>query len=356
MAELSAERAGPRTLTLYPAIDIRGGRAVRLTRGDYAAETRYDADPLDAARRWQGGGAEILHVVDLDGARAGRPEHLDAIARIASELALPIQVGGGLRDADSVSAVLEAGVDRAMLGTRAQREPAFVGELVAEHGPERIVAAVDARGGRVAVEGWEQPTETGAAELVAELTDVGVRRFIYTPVEVDGTLSGPGLDGLAEVAAACEGGGAELIYSGGIGSLHDLRSLAALPIPSDRRRDRRPGAVRGEVHRRRGDRRARRGAELMGVLGLAARTGMRWTVWARVLILAEVALAIKRHLDLLDADEKDDLQRLVRKSKGRPSNLSRRERERLGRIVGKLEPSMLAREVSVAATPWRRKP
>lgn len=216
--------------TLYPAIDIRGGRAVRLLQGDYARETAYDADPLDAARRWAEEGAEVLHVVDLDGARAGAPRSLAAIARIAAQVQVPVQAGGGLRDAESVSAILEAGAARAVLGTRAQRDPAFVGELVAAHGSERIVASVDGRGGKVAIEGWEQETETPVPELVTELAGLGVRRFVYTPVEVDGTLEGPGLDGLAAVAGACAAGEAELIYSGGVGTLHDLESLAALPL------------------------------------------------------------------------------------------------------------------------------
>ena len=215
-------------LTLYPAIDIRGGSAVRLLQGDYDRETAYDADPLDAALRWVEGGAEILHVVDLDGARGGAPVNLDAVARIAAGCGVPIQVGGGIRDAEAVEAVLGAGAGRAVLGTRAQRDPEFVGDLVATHGPEAIVAAVDARGGSVAVEGWERATGTAVPELVGRLGELGVSRFVYTPVEVDGTLEGPGLDGLDAVAAACESTGAELIYSGGVGTLADLEGLAGL--------------------------------------------------------------------------------------------------------------------------------
>ena len=219
-------------LTLYPAIDIRGGSAVRLLQGDYDRETAYDADPLDAALRWVDGGAEILHVVDLDGARGGAPANLDAIARIAGGAGVPIQVGGGIRDSEAVEAVLLAGAQRAVLGTRAQRDPDFVGELVGTHGADRIVAAVDARGGNVAVEGWEQATETTVPDLVERLAALGVSRFVYTPVEVDGTLEGPGLDGLDAVAAACESGGAELIYSGGVGTLQDLTKLAGLGLAS----------------------------------------------------------------------------------------------------------------------------
>jgi phosphoribosylformimino-5-aminoimidazole carboxamide ribotide isomerase len=232
IGEIAADRTSGRTLTLYPAIDIRGGRAVRLLRGDYAHETTYDADPLDAAERWQDGGAEVLHIVDLDGARAGRPENLALIERLTGRLRIPVQVGGGLRDAEAVDAVLTAGAARAVLGTRAQRDPHFVGGLAAAHGPERIVASVDARAGRVAIEGWEEATDTTVPELIAELAGLGVERFVYTPVEVDGTLAGPGITGLAAVATACADAGAELIYSGGVGSLGDLRSLAALPMPA----------------------------------------------------------------------------------------------------------------------------
>jgi phosphoribosylformimino-5-aminoimidazole carboxamide ribotide isomerase len=228
----SPTAASSAALTLYPAIDVRGSQAVRLLQGDYQRETRYDADPLEAALRWQHGGAQVLHVVDLDGARAGQPQNLDSIERIAGTVELPVQVGGGLRDAAAVRAVLAAGAARVVLGTRAQRDPAFIGELIGAHGAERVVASVDGRGGRVAIEGWEQATDTPIPELIAELAELGVRRFVYTPVEVDGTLAGPGLDGLAAVADACRAAEAELIYSGGVGSLHDLSSLAALPMPA----------------------------------------------------------------------------------------------------------------------------
>lgn len=225
---MTEERA---PLRLYPAIDIRGGRAVRLLQGDYDRETAYDADPLDAALRWAEGGAEVLHVVDLDGARAGSPENLAIVARIAEAVEVPIQAGGGIRDEDAVAAVLDAGAARAVIGTRAQRDPDFVASLVAEHGGERVVAAVDGRGGKVAIEGWERETSTPVAELAEALAMRGARHLLYTPVEVDGTLAGPGLDGLAPIASACAAGGAELIYSGGVGKLAHLRSLADQSIP-----------------------------------------------------------------------------------------------------------------------------
>jgi phosphoribosylformimino-5-aminoimidazole carboxamide ribotide isomerase len=215
---------------LYPAIDIRGGRAVRLIQGDFARETQFDADPLDAAERWLEQGARALHVVDLDGSRAGEPQALDHVARIADAAGdVPVQVGGGLRSAESVQAALDAGASRALLGTAALEDPALLEALVAE-APDRIVAAADARGGHVAVEGWERESSASADGLIRELADRGVRRFLYTPVEVDGTLEGPEVAGLRDAAFAA--GDGELLYSGGVGSLGDLRELAALELPA----------------------------------------------------------------------------------------------------------------------------
>jgi phosphoribosylformimino-5-aminoimidazole carboxamide ribotide isomerase len=215
---------------LYPAIDIRGGRAVRLVQGDYERETQFDADPLDAAQRWLDQGARALHVVDLDGARSGVPENLGHVQRIANAAGqVPVQVGGGLRSAESVTAALDAGASRAVLGTAALEEPALLEALVAEQ-PDRIVAAADARAGNVAVEGWERESSASADGLIRELADRGVRRFLYTPVEVDGTLEGPALAGLRDAAFAA--GDGELLYSGGVGSLDDLRELAALELPA----------------------------------------------------------------------------------------------------------------------------
>jgi phosphoribosylformimino-5-aminoimidazole carboxamide ribotide isomerase len=216
---------------LYPAIDIRDGHAVRLTRGDYAEETVYDDDPLDAARRWLGQGARALHVVDLDGARSGEPQNLEHVRRIAAEAEVPLQVGGGLRDPDAVAAALEAGADRVVLGTAALAEPELVEALAADHG-ERIVVGVDARRGQVAVEGWERETHAGAAESVSDLAARGVRRFVFTPVEVDGTLAGPGMEQLQKVAHAAADAGVALIYSGGVGSLDDLRELRGTALES----------------------------------------------------------------------------------------------------------------------------
>jgi len=216
---------------LYPAIDIRDGHAVRLIQGDYGRETAYDDDPLDAALRWLQQGARALHVVDLDGAREGQPRNLEHVGRIASEAGVPIQVGGGLRDVDAVTATLEAGAARVVLGTAALAEPGLVAALADEHG-ERIVVGVDARRGHVAVEGWERETAATPAQTLAELAARGVRTFVFTPVEVDGTLGGPAVEELEEVARAAMQAGASLIYSGGIGSLDDLHALRDLSLES----------------------------------------------------------------------------------------------------------------------------
>ncbi len=218
-------------MILYPAIDIRDGRAVRLVQGDYDRETAFDADPLDAARRWVDQGARALHVVDLDGARAGAPVNIEHVSRICDAVDVPVQVGGGLRQAGDVESVLGAGAARAILGSAAVSDPALVEALVIDHG-DRIVVSADARAGAIAVEGWERPTETTSGGLIAELASRGVRIFVFTPVEVDGTLEGPGVEGLRSAAEAAAEASAELIYSGGIGTLDHLRELVGLALPA----------------------------------------------------------------------------------------------------------------------------
>jgi phosphoribosylformimino-5-aminoimidazole carboxamide ribotide isomerase len=213
---------------LYPAIDIRGGKAVRLLQGDYERETTYDADPVDAARRWADEGAEFLHVVDLDGAKAGAPQNLDHVRRIAAAVDCPIQVGGGLRDLDSVAAVLEAGAQRVVIGTAALRDPEFLDAAVSAHG-ERVVASVDTRGGKVSLSGWTETSDVDAPAAVADLSDRGVQRFLCTAIEVDGTMEGPAVEQLNEIAAATPG---QVIASGGVGDLSHLEQLAAEGAPN----------------------------------------------------------------------------------------------------------------------------
>jgi len=207
---------------LYPAIDIRGGQAVRLLQGDYARETAYDADPVDAATRWAGEGAEFLHVVDLDGAKAGEPRNLEAVRRIAAAVECPIQVGGGLREKEAIEAVLAAGAARVVIGTAALRDPEFLDAAVAAHG-ERVVVSVDARGGKVSLSGWTETTGRDVAETVTELSERGVGRFLCTEIDVDGTMEGPALRELGRIATATS---ARVIASGGVGDLPDLEALA----------------------------------------------------------------------------------------------------------------------------------
>jgi phosphoribosylformimino-5-aminoimidazole carboxamide ribotide isomerase len=209
---------------LYPAIDIRGGQAVRLLQGDYERETAYDADPVDAATRWAGEGAEFLHVVDLDGAKAGEPCNLEAVRRIAAAVECPIQVGGGIRDKEAVDAVFDAGADRVVIGTAALRDPEFLDDVLGTHG-DKVVVSVDARGGNVALQGWTEGTGRDVAETVAHLDERGVRRFLCTEIAVDGTMAGPALEELERIAITTS---AQVIASGGVGDLDDLHALALL--------------------------------------------------------------------------------------------------------------------------------
>jgi phosphoribosylformimino-5-aminoimidazole carboxamide ribotide isomerase len=213
-------------LILFPAIDIRDGRAVRLVQGDYEQETRYDDDPVLAARRWVNGGAGWLHVVDLDGAREGEPVNLEHVRGIVAAVNVPVQLGGGLRDSKKVEEAFSSGVERVVLGTAAVRDPEMAEAIAAVHG-DRVVASVDARSGKVAAQGWTEGTDLGTTEVIGELSRRGLRRFVFTPVDVDGLMEGPDLESLRKVAKATD---AEVIYSGGIGALDDLRAVAGLGI------------------------------------------------------------------------------------------------------------------------------
>ncbi len=215
-------------MILYPAIDIRGGRAVRLLQGDYERETTYDADPVDAAERWADEGAEFLHVVDLDGAKAGEPRNLEAIRRIAAAVECPIQVGGGLREMASVDAVFDAGAARVVIGTAALRDPDFLARALQDRG-ERIVVSVDTRGGKVSLQGWTEVSDMSGVRMVDALTEVGVERFLCTAIEVDGTMEGPAIDQLNEVADSTS---SQVIASGGVGELAHLERLAAHAGPN----------------------------------------------------------------------------------------------------------------------------
>ncbi|HEU5104332.1 MAG TPA: 1-(5-phosphoribosyl)-5-[(5-phosphoribosylamino)methylideneamino]imidazole-4-carboxamide isomerase [Solirubrobacterales bacterium] len=215
-------------MILYPAIDIRGGQAVRLLQGDYERETTYDGDPVDAAKRWADEGAEFLHVVDLDGAKAGEPRNLEAVRRIAAAVACPIQVGGGLRGPEAVDQVLAAGAERVVIGTAALRDPQFLDACVSAHG-DRVVVSVDTRGGMVSLAGWTETSDVEAPAAVADLSGRGVQRFLCTAIEVDGTMEGPAMRELNQIAAATS---AQVIASGGVGELSHLQDLAQEAAPN----------------------------------------------------------------------------------------------------------------------------
>jgi phosphoribosylformimino-5-aminoimidazole carboxamide ribotide isomerase len=211
-------------MIVVPAIDLRGGRCVRLRQGDFAQETLYDDDPVAVARRWQAAGARRLHVVDLDGAKAGYPAQVDIVRVIVAALEIPVQVGGGVREAQHARQLTQAGVARVVLGTAAIERPALVGELLTEFGAERVLVGVDARDGLVATRGWTATTATTAAELIADMRGRGVRKVVYTDIARDGMLSQPNYAALREVA----GLGVEITASGGVASVEQLRTLAAI--------------------------------------------------------------------------------------------------------------------------------
>jgi phosphoribosylformimino-5-aminoimidazole carboxamide ribotide isomerase len=213
-------------LILLPAIDIRDGKAVRLEQGDFSKETIYDADPLDAARKWVEAGADQLHVVDLDGAREGEPRNLHHLERIVGELDVPVQYGGGLRSLVSVREALAAGAGRVVLGTAAYNDIDFVDSVLDSWGV-RVVVAIDVRGGHVSVSGWTKTTQMLPADVIRRLQARGVKQFVYTNADRDGMLNGADLDEVRAVSETIRG---RFLYSGGIASLDDLQALKELRL------------------------------------------------------------------------------------------------------------------------------
>jgi phosphoribosylformimino-5-aminoimidazole carboxamide ribotide isomerase len=213
-------------VNLYPAIDILDGHAVRLVKGDFDASTTYAAEPLTAAANWVAQGATHLHVVDLDGAKAGAPVNLEHLRLIVRESGVPVQFGGGLRSAEAIRAALAAGASRVILGTAAFTNPQLLSSALEEHGPERVFVSVDVRGGRIATHGWLQSTDAPAAQACAALRERGVAGFVYTDIDHDGMLDGANREGVRELAAELPG--SALIVSGGIGRLEDLWQIAEI--------------------------------------------------------------------------------------------------------------------------------
>jgi phosphoribosylformimino-5-aminoimidazole carboxamide ribotide isomerase len=212
-------------MEVVPAIDLRGGRCVRLYQGDYARETVYSDDPEAVALRWVEQGAERLHVVDLDGARAGVPANLDAVAKIVAASGVPVQLGGGIRTLESAQSAIEQGVDRVILGTAALETPDLVKEVCGALGAGRVVVSVDAKDGYVVVRGWERSSQTTALTLTKRVAGWGVRRIMYTDVSRDGTLTEPNFEGVRQLV---DGSSVAVIAAGGIASIAHLKRLAQL--------------------------------------------------------------------------------------------------------------------------------
>jgi phosphoribosylformimino-5-aminoimidazole carboxamide ribotide isomerase len=206
---------------IYPAIDIRGGRCVRLVEGDFNRETIFDADPAVAGRRWVSFGAEWLHVVDLDGAAEGKPINTAAIKKIRASVDVPIQLGGGLRNLEALETAFSLGIDRAILGSAALRSPELVAQAV-ERWPGNIAVGLDSRDGKLAADGWLHLTDLSPEAVAHELSQVGVDHFIFTDISRDGTLAGPNLDALSHLISSVN---ANVIASGGVGAIQDVEAL-----------------------------------------------------------------------------------------------------------------------------------
>ena len=214
-------------MELIPAIDLLGGKCVRLYQGDYGQETVYSEDPSSVAAEWVEAGASRLHVVDLDGARAGVPTNVAEVKGIVSNASVPVQLGGGIRTVSAARTVLVLGVDRVLVGTAAVEEPALVRDMCRELGPEAVVVSVDARGGVVATDGWTRIGEVMATELVVRMAEMGVRRFLYTDIDRDGTLTEPNFEAIGDLVRET---GVPVVAAGGISSVDHLLRLADLGV------------------------------------------------------------------------------------------------------------------------------
>jgi phosphoribosylformimino-5-aminoimidazole carboxamide ribotide isomerase len=213
-------------MRVIPAIDLRGGLCVRLLQGDYDRETVFGDDPAATAGRWEAQGASLIHLVDLDGAKAGRPVNVEPVRRVVERVSVPCQLGGGVRDEATIAAWLAAGVQRVVVGTQALRDPDWFRSMALAY-PGRLVLGLDAREGKVAVAGWLETSSVDAASLAAEFDGLPLAAIVYTDIARDGTLEGPNLEATRDLAARVS---IPVIASGGVGSLGDLERLAGLPI------------------------------------------------------------------------------------------------------------------------------
>lgn len=213
-------------MEIIPAVDIRDGKCVRLAQGDYARETVFGDDPIAMARQWAAQGATRIHVVDLDGARSGVASNAPIVQAIARGVSVPVQTGGGMRSMDALRSMLDAGLDRVVLGTAAVKDPAFLAEAIA-YADDRLIVSVDAREGRVALEGWTEATDLDSLAFVQHLAAQGVVRVVYTDILRDGVTDGPNLEMYQRLVAQTS---VRIISAGGVTSVDDLRRLAACGI------------------------------------------------------------------------------------------------------------------------------
>lgn len=213
-------------LQIWPAIDLCEGRCVRLIQGDYEQETVYGEDPVAMAHRWESEGADFLHIVDLDGARSGKPVNRNVIQAIASATHLTLQVGGGVRDESGIKALIAAGVSRLVVGTQAIKKPDWFRRMCEKY-PHKLVLGVDARDGFVATDGWLDVSQVTASEIVADFREAPLAAVVYTDIATDGMLSGPNIHSLRELRKFVT---APLIASGGIHSVEDIQHLVQVPV------------------------------------------------------------------------------------------------------------------------------
>ena len=211
-------------MDVIPAIDILDGRCVRLYQGDYQQSEVFGEDPVEVAQRWYSQGAKYLHVVDLDGAKQGKPQNLKVIEAIARSIPMRVQMGGGLRDRESIVSVLNSGVSRVILGTAAVESSQLIADICAEF-PEQIMIGIDARNGKVATRGWLETSEVMAVDLAKRMTSVGIAGIIYTDIHRDGTMQGPNIEALRQLAENVD---VPVIASGGVSSITDLLNLLSL--------------------------------------------------------------------------------------------------------------------------------
>lgn len=208
-------------MRIYPAIDIQDGKCVRLFKGSFSDVTVYGDDPVEMAKKWESQGGEFLHVVDLDGARYGQGKNAELVRKICMALQIPVQTGGGIRTMEDIESRLSCGVSRVIIGTKAVRDEDFVKEAVGRFG-EKIVIGIDAKDGFAATEGWEEVSGFRAVELAKKMSALGVSGFVYTDIATDGTLAGPNVPAMREMAESVP---ANVIASGGIGSYEHIRAL-----------------------------------------------------------------------------------------------------------------------------------